>query len=281
MAFNWENLSKGLAKELARSAGLRVSCAAEDLMIKFGAPPTEAVVIDLWPTLRDRWLATRPIARDQVVFGLRKAGLGDGAIKLSSKTGQMAYLKSCRLSSTLREIVLASLNDEGSQPMMAPSIMVDSPQETLQSQISPDWSELQGRVVAMMTELMGGTPVFDGDGDIGVARGSSGIYLRILEKEVPIPMVRMVGTLVRDVQPTLELLGDINEANQGLLFIRLVFVDGMVLLDGHIPADHLTIGELSFFLNESLMAADHFDTLLSARHNGTMMGADRGEVVDA
>ena len=126
MTFQWKNLSKGLSKELARPMGLRVSFAADDLSAKFGELPTDALVEDLWPTLRERWLATRPASRERVVADLRKAGLGDTAVKIGSKAGQMEYLRSCRQSARLKAIVLAAFLDEGSQPMMAPSVMVES-----------------------------------------------------------------------------------------------------------------------------------------------------------
>ena len=106
-----------------------MSFAAEDLATKFGEPPTEMFVDELWPVLRDRWLATRPASRNRVVAELRKSGLGDTAIKISTKTGQMEYLRSCRQSGRLKAIVLAAFLDEGSQPMMAPSVMVESPSD--------------------------------------------------------------------------------------------------------------------------------------------------------
>ena len=111
MAFQWKNLSKGLAKELARAAGLRISFAAEDLSDKFGELPTDSLVEDLWLTLRDRWLATKPSPRGRVATELHKAGLGDTSIKISTKAGQMEYLRSCRQSNRLKAIVLAAFLD--------------------------------------------------------------------------------------------------------------------------------------------------------------------------
>ena len=239
MAFQWKNLSKGLAKELARPAGLRVSFAAEDLSTKFGEPPTDAFVDELWPVLRDRWLATRPASRDRVVTELRKAGLGDTAVKISTKAGQMEYLRSCRQSGRLKAIVLAAFLDEGSQPMMAPSVMVQSSAEgqppepaakdtqdaagqtpptiTPPDQPTPPLSgEVRSRVSAIMTELTGSAPSYDTDGDLPIASGSARLYLRVIEKDVPLPMIRIFGQLVRGVQPTPELLGDLNEANQAV-----------------------------------------------------------------
>jgi hypothetical protein len=301
MTFQWKNLSKGLSKELARPVGLRVSFAAEDLSAKFGELPTDALVEDLWPTLRERWLATRPASRERVVAELRKAGLGDTAIKIGSKAGQMEYLRSCRQSGRLKAIVLAAFLAEGSQPMMAPSVMVGSStgieppepgvkddhaaleatQITRPDQVaSPPSSELRQQVAAIVTELTGSPPIYDDDGDIPIGLGSARLFLRVLENDVPVPMIRMFGRLVQGVKPTSELLVDLNEANRQFFVCRLTFVDGNLLLDGCIPAVGLTVHELAFLLDEALNASDHFDTLFVARHGGALQGPDSGEVVD-
>ena len=301
MTFQWKNLSKGLSKELARPMGLRVSFAADDLSAKFGELPTDALVEDLWPTLRERWLATRPASRERVVADLRKAGLGDTAVKIGSKAGQMEYLRSCRQSARLKAIVLAAFLDEGSQPMMAPSVMVESstriepPEPAVKdergaveaTQITrpdqaapPSSSELRQQVAAIVTELTGGIPIYDDDGDIPFGLGSARLFLRLLEKDVPVPMLKLFGRLVQGVKPTPELFGDLNEANQQFLICRLTFVDGNLLLDGCIPAAGLTVHEVAFLLDESLIASDHFDTLFAARHGGTVRSPDPGEVVD-
>ena len=93
-------------------------------------------------------------------------------------------------------------------------------------------------------------------------------------------MIRVFGQIVRGVQSTPELLGDLNEANQRIAFCRLLHVQDTVVVDGYIPAASLTAHELSFLLDEALGASDHFDTLLARRHGGSTLGSDRGEVVD-
>ena len=120
--FRWTNLSRGLARELARAAGVRVSLPREDLAAKFGEPPTDQLVRDIWPTLRDRWLASRPAFRKRVVAELRAAGLGDASVKVDTKTGQMEYLRSCHQSDRLKQIVLAAFLEEGSRSMLAPAV---------------------------------------------------------------------------------------------------------------------------------------------------------------
>ena len=112
MTFFWANVSKRLARELAQEAGLKVAHATRELTAKYGEPPTDAFVRDLWPLLRDRWLEMRPGICALVVADLRNAGLGDGSINVSTKVGRRAYLQSCRLSKRLTAIVLAAFVDE-------------------------------------------------------------------------------------------------------------------------------------------------------------------------
>ena len=303
VVFKWTHFSKGLTKELARPAGLRVSFAADDLATKFGEPPTEMFVEELWPVLRDRWLATRPASRNRVVSELRKSGLGDTAIKVTTKTGQMEYLRSCRRSGRLKAIVLAAFLDEGSQPMMAASVVAEShsdsqppepaakdtqgvPEQVLSHVTPPDQTVLaqpgvvRSRVTAIMTALSGSPPSYDSDGDIAIGAGSARLFLRIIENDVPLPMIRVFGQIVRGVRSTPEVLGDLNEANQRTLLCRLLHVQDTIVVDGYIPAASLTDHELSFLIDEALRASDHLDTLLARRHGGSTLGTDRGEVVD-
>lgn len=112
MAFRWNTFSKRLTREFAKAAGLRVARAAEELAARYGEPPTELLVIELWPMLRDRWLATRPGIRALVVSELRSAGLGDDSIEIGTKAGQAEYLRSCRVSKQLKAIVLAAFLEQ-------------------------------------------------------------------------------------------------------------------------------------------------------------------------
>ena len=111
-SFRWNRFSKRIARDFARAVALPVAHAADELAAKYGEPPTGALVDDLWPLLRDRWLAARPGIRKRVVSELREAGLGDGAIDIGSRTGLVDYLHSCHPSTRLTEIILAAFIGE-------------------------------------------------------------------------------------------------------------------------------------------------------------------------
>ena len=97
---------KKIAKEFAKAAGLQVSRAAEELAAKYGDTPSEALVADLWPVMRDGWLAKTPGLHYVVVTWLRNARLGDLSIDTNTNEGQLNYLRSCRISKHMKEIVL-------------------------------------------------------------------------------------------------------------------------------------------------------------------------------
>jgi len=112
--FRWDNFSKTLLRDLARERGLRVTFAVEDLAEAYGLTPDQRLVDDLWPVLRDRWLAGTPASRAAVAVSLREKGVGSKSPRLGSKSGQMEYLKSCRLSDSLRSIVIDEFVRAGS-----------------------------------------------------------------------------------------------------------------------------------------------------------------------
>jgi len=149
MGFAWNNFSKGIAKKLARAAGLRVTHSFADLADKYGEPPTQKVVQEIWGALLECWLALRKDARIAVIEKLRELEQGDLTIKIRTRTGQMAYLRSCPESPLLDEVVLERLQIEGSQHMYAASVVVDAECSDTQAEINYanlfyiDESELQ------------------------------------------------------------------------------------------------------------------------------------------
>lgn len=116
MAFEWTNLSKNTLRELARATGLKVTKAEEELRARYGETPDASLITDTWLVLRDGWVMRTPEARVAIVDQLRAARLGNAKIKVSSRSGQMTYLRTCRMSNTLQEIVHQVLLDVGSQP---------------------------------------------------------------------------------------------------------------------------------------------------------------------
>jgi hypothetical protein len=113
--FDWSALPSGLLRQLQRELDLKGQNPADALKKAFGTRPTIDFVGASWPHLRERWVAKDPVIRRSVVSELRSKGLGDLNIKVNSARGEVAYLRTCRNSPTLRTVVLAHLLTAGEE----------------------------------------------------------------------------------------------------------------------------------------------------------------------
>lgn len=107
--FDWSALPSGLLRQLSEDFTLRGRDVPHALARTFGARPTEEFVQETWPALRERWVARDPVVRRSVVTALRDRGLGSSRFRGASARTEVAYLRSCRSSPRLREVVLAHL----------------------------------------------------------------------------------------------------------------------------------------------------------------------------
>lgn len=107
--FDWSALPNGLLRQLREDLGLSARGVPQALAKRFGAQPTERFVQEVWPALRDRWVAKDPVVRRSIVTTLRERGLGTAGLRGSSARTEVSYLRSCRNSESLRRIVLAHL----------------------------------------------------------------------------------------------------------------------------------------------------------------------------
>lgn len=110
--FAWDNLPSKLLESLQSELKLDGDPVGA-LRKAYGARPKLDFVHDSWPTLRDSWLAQDAEARAAVVDALRRERLGNRDIPTRSKAGQLEYLRSCRNSGTLRDVVLPWLIKAG------------------------------------------------------------------------------------------------------------------------------------------------------------------------
>lgn len=106
--FSWENLPARLLRTVADRFGFD-GPPATALRLAYGARPKVVFVADTWPLLLEVWLPGAKEARQAIVEELQKRKLGSWEAKARSTADQLDYLRSCRNSSTLREIVLTQL----------------------------------------------------------------------------------------------------------------------------------------------------------------------------
>ncbi len=110
--FRWEQIPADTLNEIARDLGLDDD-ALPVLPRLYGMRPSTDFVRDLWPTLREGWLARDGAARAWVVEELRAVGLGDLSIEGDDAASELRYLQSCRNAERLRQIVLTAFHSTG------------------------------------------------------------------------------------------------------------------------------------------------------------------------
>ena len=177
-------------RELARGAGLKVTKAEVELRSRYGEPPSAEFVTELWPVLRDGWVTREPVAREMIVEGLRAARLGKTDIKVSSRAGQMRYIRSCRMSDTLRKVVLEALITVGSLPYDLPAAAFDVPEEELELPIA-EWLR---RACAALTPAS--LPVVELAVCLGIQRALQGVNVPVSDEDRPDLVAEIVTAAV-------------------------------------------------------------------------------------
>lgn len=111
--FQWEHIPESLLTELAVAAGTTGDDPAGELRSAYGARPKEQFVHDLWPTLREVWLARDESARAGVIDALRRAGIGRSITARRESVDAMEFLRSIRNAKSMRTVVLAAFHALG------------------------------------------------------------------------------------------------------------------------------------------------------------------------
>jgi len=175
--FRWEQLPSRLAHRLAGDLQLEGEPPVA-LRKAYGARPGDDFVHDTWPLLRDEWLAKDGSARRSVVAALRERKLGNPDLPVGNKREQMDYLRSCRNSATLRQVVLEEFRAAGStadpqvDPTATQSVTIPPEETTLRSggrvirseppgfdldkRLAISWIQLGGRLTSALTGLVPG-----------------------------------------------------------------------------------------------------------------------------
>ena len=133
--FQWEALPPSALRRLKSDLDLVRGRPEVLLRQAYGARPNEDFVKDAWPTLLDTWLTRDATSRRSLVSALRSRHLGDYAGQLRSAGAELDYLRSCRNSPSLRELVLVHLIAAGERtpppkPARAPDASLAGPTPT-------------------------------------------------------------------------------------------------------------------------------------------------------
>lgn len=108
---------------------------------------------------------------------------------------------------------------------------------------------------------------------VAVRCGTAVVYLRLVDAEPPV--MRAFSPLLRNVERTPDLLGELNDLNAKVNFLRLFWRDGTVYAAGEVLATTLTAEELAHICDAVAEAADYHDVRLHARFGGEITFADR------
>jgi hypothetical protein len=279
--FSWSNLPATLLQDLG--AGLELLPPIDvALRNKYGARPKPDFVRDAWPTLLDAWLATDSASRAAVVGALRARGLGSVGAPVESADDQMEYLRSCRNTTSLREVVAGTFTVFGeSKPIPVPPSLTAPPQnsevgvpdrtgraepenteESNENQMSlNDWV---GQAVAT---IMGAEEVTrDSDGDIPIRYGSTVCYVRAVDDP---PSILVLAPMVVEIARTPALLEALNDINMNISVGRVFHTPSdVVMFVLELYGQQLTVEILRASLDAATYIADHFDHDLQSRFGG-------------
>lgn len=168
----------------------------------FGERPREEFIRAAWARLRDIWLARDAHARRAVVDRLVDAGLGDSALLDDASDpaeSEMAYLRSCRNTSALRQAVLEVLVDTGmgvvptaaarrrgrSARQQAPERAVAPSGGVLRDRVAGSWANFERRLTGELAALGPGdvlTLAFDPEARTQATEEGS-FYVRLAQRE--------------------------------------------------------------------------------------------------
>ncbi len=286
--FDWSALPGGLLRQLEDDLAIGGPDVVLALARRFGSVPTEDFVRDAWPALRDRWIARDPVVRRSVVSALRARGVGSKTIQGNSARAEVAYLRSCRSSPSLRAIVLTHLLTLGEQGSQAGTVRTGAPPKASRAGAPPKPSragsppkasprprgpdELLAQVKEVVRTALGVDEVpVDGDGDIPIPSQASITYVRVFKDA---PVVRVFSPVLWDLGNPPDIEGAVNDINRSTNWVKAVWEHGRVVLFSDVVGDPLAESQLAAAIRSVVHRADEMAPALQQRYGGrTAFGA--------
>lgn len=106
----------------------------------------------------------------------------------------------------------------------------------------------------------------DGDGDYGFRHGSAGYYIRVVDDD-PV-VVRVFAIAVVGVKRSAKLLAELNAVNTHLVFGRVFWVAGMVMVEHTLLASSLDRETLARAVRSVATVSDDVGPMLTAVYGG-------------
>jgi Putative bacterial sensory transduction regulator len=111
---------------------------------------------------------------------------------------------------------------------------------------------------------------------VAIRAGTAVVYVRLVDAEPPV--VRVFSPLLRRIERGPDLLGELNDLNARLSFLRVFWRDGTVYAAAELLAETLTEAELANACDGVAETADYYDVRLHARFGGETAYAERRPV---
>lgn len=291
--FQWNNFSPKLLADLAASCKLEGD-PAESLKSKYGARPKDDFIKENLPCLYDGWLASSLDTESikNIAVALRSRSLGSD----SEDQCDLDYIRSCRNTKTLREVLLRYFIESGERDSgFVASLTSDTPTPATSTQkttpslpdkvIDSETCDLDSMLafasitLANLCNVSPDTFAPDDEGDIAIPWGSALLYLSASDNKPEV--LKIYGVILRDIPKGQDpgILSRINLINGNLSIGKFIYLqpNGIIGFEHSLLARGLTAQSLAGTVVEMCNWADALDHRLQQEFGGRLM---RNQVKD-
>jgi hypothetical protein len=241
----------------------------------FGKRPNHAFIQAAWPLLLDHWLMLDKNATQRIAEALRMRHVGDTTIR-----DDMVYLRSCRNSAGLRDVVLIefiALGERTTSGVRLPESSVPNQDDTTTATTTPVFRQNDNPVDVLRQFVLHTlashfekhTISIDEDGDIIMPAGSAVMCVTVAPEPL---IVRVYAILIKKIVQSAELYETLNHINAALEIGRMFEKDGLIILESSIFPYALTAQSLLKVVMQVQFQADHYDNRLHATFGGELIG---------
>ena len=272
--FQWYNVAPELLAELGEQFDASEP-PADAIRRAYGARPKLEFVAEQWPVLLESWLPHAPDSLESIVDELQARNVGQPDMRTSTPAERLEYLRTCRNTSGLRQVVLDEFIRAGESDLTPMPLMKPAPDDAPPVRVDVESEEPSGP--ASLTEFIEETLksilevselARDDDGDIPIRQGSAMCYVRVEEREDQPSRVVLFSQLVAGVEKSMDLLESLNEINLQLPLGRVLHVNNLIMLTVELLADTLSPQEFAWTLEFITSTSDYYDTRLATRFGG-------------
>lgn len=279
--FQWDNIDANLREILANILHLQGVDAAH-FVNRFGKRPNQEFIQAAWPLLLDHWLLIDKNAAHRIAEALQMRQVGDASI-----SDDMIYLRSCRNSAGLRDVVLIefiALGERNETGVRLPESPAPVPDDTAPGVSIPVISRNDNPVdvlrqfvlQTLASHFEKNAITIDEDGDIIMPAGSAVLCVTV----APDPLiVRVYAVLIKNVVCSAELYETLNHINVVLQIGRMFEKDGLIILESSIFPYALNEQSLFNVVMQVQFLADQYDDRLHATFGGELFGTSLSDDV--